>query len=188
MKNLRILALALVSITTFSSCSSDDDKATLVNEEEVITTINATFTPQGGGTPIVLLSRDLDGDGPNAPIVTASGNFTAGAVYNGTVTFLNELTNPAEDITAEIKEEGDEHQIFFQQTGLGTFAYNDKDVNNRPIGLNFVYTAAPAPTTGTLSIVLIHEPNKAGEGVSQGIITNAGGATDAQVTFNVTVQ
>lgn len=188
MKNFRILALAVVTIITFSSCSSDDDTATIVNEEEVITTVTATFTPQAGGTAIVLTSRDLDGDGPNAPVVTASGNFTAGAVYNGKVSFLNELQTPAEDISIEIKEEGDEHQIFFQQNGLGTFAYADQDVNGKPIGLNFTYTAATTPISGTLSVTLIHEPNKAAEGVSQGIITNAGGSTDAQVIFNVTVQ
>ncbi|RYD86178.1 MAG: type 1 periplasmic binding fold superfamily protein, partial [Sphingobacteriales bacterium] len=126
MKNLKISALALVTLISFASCS-DDDAATPVNEEEVITTITATFTPAAGGTPIVLTSRDLDGDGPDAPVVTVSGNFATGASYNGSVTFLNELTSPAENITEEIHEEGDEHQLFYQ--GVGIFTYTDADVN-----------------------------------------------------------
>ena len=187
MKNLRISALALISALTLASCSDDDNKAAIVNEEEVITTITATFTPQAGGTPIVLTSRDLDGDGPNAPVVSVSGNFATGVVYNGTVKFLNELETPAEDITEEIHEEGDEHQIFYQHSGLGIFAYGDQDVNGNPVGLQFTYTAAQAAATGNLTITLRHEPNKADEGVANGIITNAGGSTDAEVTFSVSV-
>jgi hypothetical protein len=35
MKNLKIIAIALVSVFSFSSCSNDDP----INEEEVITTV-----------------------------------------------------------------------------------------------------------------------------------------------------
>jgi len=187
MKNLRISALALVTIVTCSSCSNDDT-ATIVNEEEVITTVTATFTPTAGGTPITLTSRDLDGDGPDAPVVTVSGPFTAGTAYNGTVGFLNELTNPAGVITDEVHEEGDQHQIFFRQTGLGSFNYKDQDVNGHPIGLQFGYTAATTPITGNLTLTLRHQPDKYAEGVSGGNIANAGGGTDAEVVFPVTVQ
>lgn len=187
MKNFKILALALVTIVSFSSCS-DDDSSTPVLEQEVITTVTATFTPTAGGTAIVLKSQDLDGDGPDAPVVTASGNFTAGASYTGAVTFLNELTNPVTNTTEEIQELSLEHQIFFQQSGLGVFAYADKDADGHPIGLNFTYTAAAAPVTGSLIVTLRHLPNKSGVNVSTGDITNAGGSTDAEVTFPVTIQ
>lgn len=187
MKNLKISLLALIATVSFTSCSSDDDALVPVNEEEVITTITATFTPQGGGEAIILQSRDLDGDGPDAPVVTVSGDFTAGINYNGTVVFLNELANPTEDITEEIHEEGDEHQLFYQQNGLGTFAYADEDINGNPIGLQFTYEASATATSGNLTITLRHEPNKDAEGVSNGIITNAGGNTDATVTFTINV-
>jgi hypothetical protein len=42
MKNLKIIAIALVSVFSFSSCSNDDPIA--VNEEEVITTVTTTLT------------------------------------------------------------------------------------------------------------------------------------------------
>ncbi|MDV6169214.1 type 1 periplasmic binding fold superfamily protein [Flavobacterium sp. DG1-102-2] len=188
MKNVKISLFALLTAITITSCSDDDNTAAIVNEEEVITTITATLTPADGGTAIVLKSQDLDGDGPNAPVVTVSGNFAAGKVYNGTVAFLNELQTPADNITAEVEEEGHEHQIFFQQSGLGTFTYGDQDVNGRPIGLKFTYAASQAPVSGNLTLTLRHEPNKAGEGVSNGNITNAGGGTDAEVVFPVVVQ
>lgn len=189
MKNLKISALAVLTALTLASCSDDDNTATIVNEEEVITTITAILTPTDGGTAIVLKSQDLDGDGPNAPVVTVSGNFAAGKEYNGAVTFLNELDTPADNITAEVKEEGHEHQIFFQQSSvLGTFSYADEDINGRPIGLSFTYKASSTPVTGSLTLTLRHEPNKAGEGVSGGNIANAGGGTDAEVVFNVSVQ
>jgi len=188
MTNFRTLALALVTIVSFTACSDDDSATTPVNEEEVITTLTATFTPAAGGASVVLTSRDLDGDGPDAPVKTVSGNFVAGAAYTGTVTFLNELASPAENITDEIHEEAVDHQIFFQQSGLGTFGYADVDANNHPVGLNFTYTAAPAATSGNLTITLIHLPNKSGVNVPAGDITNAGGGTDAEATFAVTVQ
>jgi hypothetical protein len=188
MKHFRISVLALTTMAIFSSCSDDDATVMPVNEEEVITTVTAILTPVGGGNAVTLTSRDLDGDGPNDPVNTISGTITAGTTYNGTVRFLNELANPAEDISLEIEQEGDEHQIFFVQTGnLGTFTYTDTDVNGKPVGLEFKYSTAASPATGLLQIVLRHEPNKDGNGVSGGSITNAGGSTDAEVKFSISV-
>ena len=187
MKNLKTLTLALITMITFSSCSDDDSNGP-VNEEEVITTVSATFTPQGGGTPVVLISRDLDGDGPDAPVVSVSGPFTAGTVYEGAIHFLNQLASPAEDITTEIQQEGDEHQVFFQHSGIGTIAYLDEDMNGNPLGLSVLYTATTTPGAGSMTITLRHEPNKTAEGVANGNIANAGGSTDAQVNFSVVVE
>ena len=65
MKTLKTIAFVFSLATIFTSCSNDSD-ATPVNEEELITTITAVFTPEGGGTAITLESKDLDGDGPDA--------------------------------------------------------------------------------------------------------------------------
>lgn len=184
MKHLKLTSFALLVFTLFS-CSNDDNPAP-VNEEEVITTIKVTLV--NGGNTITLQSQDLDGDGPNAPIVTVSGDLAASTTYLGSVKFLNELENPAEDITAEVEEEGVDHQLFFDLTNsLGTITYDDVDDNGNPIGLEFTLVTGSAGS-GTLTITLRHKPNKEASGVSDGDITNAGGSTDAQVTFNVTIQ
>lgn len=182
LKSISVLALVLIA---FSSCNNDDDVTTPVNEEEVITTIRVTLI--GGGQTISLVSRDLDGDGPNEPVVTVSGNLVAGTTYTGKTTFLNELANPVEDITEEVEEEGADHQIFYQlASSLGTITYDDVDANGNPIGIDFTLVAGTA-STGNLTVTLRHLPNKAANGVTAGDITNAGGSTDATEDFTVTV-
>lgn len=185
MKNFKLIALLVIPVLFSTSCSNDDDN-TAVNEEEVITTVTTTL--EGGGETITLTSRDLDGDGPNAPIVTVSGNLVAGTTYTGTTTFLNELVSPAEDITEEVEEEGADHQVFYQlPSSIGTVTYADLDDNGNPIGLNFTLVAGTSGSTGNLTVTLRHLPNKTATGVANGDITNAGGSTDATVTFSVTV-
>jgi hypothetical protein len=183
MKNFKLIALLVIPTLFLTSCSNDDAP---VNEEEVITTVTTTLT--GGGQVITLTSRDLDGDGPNAPVVTVSGNLVAGTTYTGTTTFLNELESPAEDITIEVEEEGADHQVFYQlASSVGTVTYTDTDENGKPIGLNFTLVAGTSGTTGTLTVTLRHLPNKSATGVSAGDITNAGGNTDAEVSFPITI-
>lgn len=191
-KKIKFYALALFSVITFSSCSNNDDPIPPpVNEEELITTVTAIYTPVGGGTVVTLQYQDLDGEGANAPIVTISSPFAKNKTYNGAITFKNELANPAEDITPEIVEEGDEHQLFYQITGtLNAFTYgtatSNFDENGKPVGLQSVFTTT-GEASGTLTITLRHEPNKSASNVSAGDITNAGGSTDAEVTFAISV-
>ena len=151
----------------------------------MITTVTVTLV--NGSNTIILKSQDLDGNGPNSPVVTVSGNLDANSTYLGTIEFLNELENPAEDITLEIKEEGVDHQIFYQlANSLGSFSYDDVDDNGDPIGVEFTLSTGNAGS-GTLTVTLRHEPNKDASGVSSGDITNAGGSTDAQINFPITV-
>ena len=185
MKNLKLIALLVIPTLFLTSCSNEDE---VVNEEEVITTVTTTLS--GGGQVITLTSRDLDGDGPNDPVVTVSGNLVAGTTYTGSTTFSNELEDPAGDITAEIIEESLDHQVFyFLGTSLGTITYDAEDIdsNGNPIGLNFTLVAGTSGTTGTLTVTLRHLPNKTAPGVSEGSITNADGNTDAEVYFPITV-
>lgn len=184
MHKLLFVALAMGAIF-MSAC---DDDPIVVNEEELITTLRMTLTPQGGGTPVVLSFVDLDGDGGNAPIITG-GTLAANTTYTGALTLLNESETPVEDITEEIEEEDDEHQFFFAiSSGLNlTVSYADQDGNSNPIGLATTAVAGAA-STGTLTVTLRHEPNKTAAGVKDGDITNAGGETDIEVAFPVTIQ
>ena len=187
MRKFKISILTAIAITgtLFTSCSNDDDAAPVpVNEEEVITTITVTLTPNGGGTAVTLQSRDLDGDGPNAPVVTVSGNLVANTTYNGAIVLLNETEDPAENVTEEVEEEDDEHQ-FFYTIGGGldlTTTYTNFDGNNNPLGTTFD-AAAGAAGTGTITFTLRHVPTKPNTGLA-----NAGGSTDIEVTFDVTIQ
>ena len=184
---LKLIHVSFIAFAAVLSCNDSDDPI-IINEEEVITTVTATLTPVGGGTIITLQSRDLDGDGPNVPVITISGNLAPNTTYSGAIEVLNETVTPAENITEEVEEEGDEHQFFFTPTNsVVTVAYADMDINGDPIGIEFTLTTTNA-SSGNLTVTLIHEPNKNAAGVSSGDITNAGGETDAEATFAIGVQ
>jgi hypothetical protein len=186
MKSIKhVLVLASIIILA-ASCSDDDPIA--VNEEELITTVKVTLTSQEDGTEIILNSVDLDGDGPDAPVVTVSGDLAANTIYTGATEVLNETEDPAEEITEEVLEEGVDHQFFYTfSNGLASTEYTDSDENGDPIGLTFTLTTTDSGSE-SLTVSLIHEPNKSGSDVVEGSITNADGETDAEVTFALTIK
>ncbi|QXP62395.1 type 1 periplasmic binding fold superfamily protein [Polaribacter sp. R2A056_3_33] len=186
MKSIKhVLVLASI-IVLAASCSDDDPIA--VNEEELITTVTLVLTPENGGDTITLKSTDLDGDGPTEPEVSISGNLAANTIYTGVTKVLNETENPAEDITLEVEEEGVDHQFFYTFTNeIASTTYIDTDLNGAPIGIDFSLTTTDAGSE-SLTVSLIHEPNKSGEGVVDGDISNAAGETDAEVTFAITIE
>ena len=184
MKTFKFLALFILGGAFLMSCSSDDNDPEPVNEEELITTMTVTLVPQGGGTTIILQSRDLDGDGPNPPEVTVSGNLAVNTTYDGVIVLLNETENPAENITQEVSEEAEEHQFIFTTTGaISTIDYSDADGNGNPVGIAFTLETGDAGGA-TITITLRHEPTKPNDGTLAG----AGGETDIAQTFTVTVQ
>ena len=175
-------ALALAGL--FLASCSNDDAPPPVNEEEVITTMTITLTPQGGGTAIILESRDLDGDGPNPPEVTVSGNLMAGTSYSGVIVLLNETETPAENITEEVEEEAEEHQFFFTVGGTlsASTSYSNFDGNGDPLGTEFILQAGDA-SVGTFGVTLRHDLKKPNDGT----LADAGGETDIAQTFDLTI-
>ena len=183
MKHLKLFTF--IFLTLVISCSDDDDSPTPINEEEVITTVNIELTPNGGGTVVTLQRIDTDGDdGPNPPETTVSGALIANTVYNGTIELLNETETPPENITLEVEEEAEEHQFFYTvDSGLNiTTAYNNFDSNQDPLGTQFILTAGDA-SSGVLTFTLRHEPTKPNTGLS-----DAGGETDIEAPFDVTIE
>jgi len=180
-------ALAISLLVGLSACKKEQETPTVPNEEEVITTLTYTLTPTAGGTPVVFSFKDLDGDGGNDPVIVHA-DLKANTEYMGVIELLNEQETPAEDITAEIKEEDDEHQFFYQNDISGLHVhYMDQDDNGKPVGLK-THVVTGAQGSGVLTVTLRHQPDKSASGVSDGEIANAGGETDIEVTFNVNVQ
>jgi hypothetical protein len=182
-KTLYFFLLALTSITLFTSC--DPEEAEEVNEEELITTVIYTLTPQGGGNAVVLKFTDKDGAGGTAPTIQG-GTLDLGKTYNGTVTLLNEAATPSVDITTEVAAEAVDHQFFYSTT-TATITYDDKDGKNLPIGIKTLLKPSKA-STGNVKITLRHKPNKSATGVKEGDITNAGGETDIEVNLPLEVK
>lgn len=194
--NLRTLLLLLSFTILFTACEDDDDDHD--HENEVITTLRLTFTKTDangvaiqGVNPITAIWKDADGSGANPPTVD-NINLSASSYYKLDMAILNELANPAQDLTSEIRNEGTKHQFFFQITGnqLNPLVYDDQDTDGKPIGLQTKLSTKAGTGSHTLKVILRHEPNKNGANVSMGDIANAGGETDIETTpaFTLNVQ
>ncbi len=187
MNTLKINGFILIAFGMFFFNSCGDDDVVIPNEEELITTLRYTLSPTSGA-PIVFSFQDLDGDGGNSPVIS-NGTLEANTTYNGTIELLNDAAAPAEDITVEVAEESNEHQLFYTTTASGlSIQYNDMDDNGKPLGLSTILTTGDVGENGNLTITLRHKPNKSAEGVEAGIVDNAGGETDIEVTFQVTIE
>ena len=133
MKTVKFLSTTIFATALIFSCSSDDDSTPEpVLEEEVITTMTITLTADGQGD-VILQTQDLDGDGPDLPVVTVSGNLSPSTMYSGSIVLLNETEDPAENMTLEIAEEALEHQFFYTVgSGLNaTTGYSDAGIEIR---------------------------------------------------------
>ena len=179
-----LLALLLAAPLAFTACSDDDDPEP-EEDNELITTVTYALTPAAGSTaPAVTITwEDLDGAGGTAPVITGGPlALRAGTTYTGTITLLDKTKTPAADITAEVREEDEDHLFTYEPApaGLLTVTRTDKDSKNLEVGLTTRLVTTTA-ATGTLKITLRHQP-----GTKNG--TAGPGDTDVDATVPVTVQ
>ena len=181
-----LFAIFAICLFTITSCKDSDP----IDEPppEVITTLRYRLTNTTTGSEIQFTFADPDGDGGDAPIISTD-ILEANSIYTGTLEVLNESVTPIENITEEIQEEDEEHQFFFTVSSAAnaTITYDDMDPMGDPIGLASTLTTGDA-SDGTLMITLRHEPNKSADGVADGDIANAGGETDIEVIFDISIQ
>lgn len=200
MKSLRLIFLVLMSgsLMFLAGCSKDDPKPE--NIKEAITKATFTFTP-ATGSPVVVNVTDPDGtDGPINRVLSGPINLAKNTTYTMTITMINELaptTAPEYNVTEEVKEEAAEHMFFFawtnntfsNPTGNGNIDaradvvnYNDKDVNNLPLGLSTAWTTINTTGSGKFRIVLKHQPE-----LKSASSSFSDGDSDLDVEFDLTV-
>ncbi|MBX2873910.1 MAG: T9SS type A sorting domain-containing protein [Saprospiraceae bacterium] len=167
------------------------------NEEEIITDVVLTWTPVGGGDPVVATAKDPDGEGIMDLAVEGPINLLESTEYTLTLELRNDIEG--EDITAEIMEEDDEHMFFFAFTdevfaspaGDGNVDnradpvnYDDQDENGLPVGLSTSWTTECGEEngTGTFRLILKHQPD-----IKSATSTVDDGGTDVDLTFTVNV-
>lgn len=177
-KSLLTLALAT---PLFVACKKDQADPTPDEDNEQITTVTYTLTPATGGPATTITWEDLDGEGGNPAVISpATLNLVPNTVYTGSITILDKTKTPIEDVTEEINEKKDEHLFVYTPSPAASFltiTRTDKDSKGYDVGLKTT-VATGAAATGTLQIVLRHQP-----GVKNGTATP--GTTDVDVTFPV---
>ncbi len=203
MTRLLASSLATAAALTLAGCPNVEAPPAGPNDAEVITTVKLTFTPAGGGTPLEFAFADPENDG--SPVVDDVA-LEDDTTYTMAVAFLNELEDPAEDITVEVDEESDEHQVFVYGSGVSgpatgenaaalvTHAYGDTDANDLPVGLSNTITATAAGSA-EIKVMLRHLPveNETATKVAALAAALAAGDTlpgepDVDVTFPLVVE
>lgn len=179
MKSFIKYPLALLLITNLVSCSSDDTPEQ-INEEELITQVILEVTETG--TTNTMTYTWEEGSGSSGVIALESGK-----TYDVEVGFVNnsDLSNII-DITEEVIEEADEHQVFYETASTEltiTPAGDDfKDTEGNELGIKTTWTAMSADEDAVV-VYLIHEPVSK-TGTTRG---DLGGETDVEVSFDFTV-
>ena len=175
-----------VSALMFTSCKKDNEGE--ANEEEVITTMQLTFVPLGGGNTVTFKFEDADGDGGMQPtkdqIVLATNKS-----YNVTLQLLNKTVNPVSDITAEVAAEAQAHRFYYQpSTGSNiTVSALNNDAAGVPLGITSSWTTTAA-ATGTMKITLRHYPGNPPNKAAADPVNSPKSSTDIEVDFNTIVQ
>ncbi len=174
------VATLLVQCKSASDVEPDD-------ENELITTVQLEFIPEGSSATKTFIYRDIDGDGGNPPSKFDTISLNPNTNYRLTVKLLDESKNPAEDISEEVQEKSEEHLFVFTPAPatLLTYTYGDKDSRNLPLGLTGTARTGAAGT-GTLRVQLRHQPPVSGTIVKDG--TAGPGSDDVNLNFNLKVK
>lgn len=180
-RTLLLVTMIATGLVLASACDSEspDDHS---GESELITRVTVTLTPEGGGAAVVAVAEDPDGDGANLQIDPI--NLVSNTTYSGVIGFFDGINN--EDITAEVDEESDEHQLWYTPEGgiasRVAVTVTDTDANELPVGLAFTLTVSDGPAaTGVLNVVLSHYDEVVKDG------TTRSDETDVDVDFPVTI-
>lgn len=208
---VRWSAVLLAVAVGLAACSGhDDDGDDHDDENEVISRVELTFTPTGGGAPLVFAFNDPDGDGGVSGTADRV-ELAAGVEYDLAVRFINSIADPLEDITEEIQAEAEDHLVFVTgdvagpassaSPALATHAYADRESDygdnavgdDLPVGLANTITGGAAGT-GQLRVILRHlpplndQPQKTADlpaDLAAG--RDLPGSVDADITFELVV-
>ena len=156
-------------------CKKDEEDPHHEHDHEVFTDVKLIFTNTEDSKDVVeATAQDPDGEGVLGLKVDGSIILDTSKSYTLTFEIMNNLETPGDNIGAEIKEEDDEHQVFFSfsegafsnPSGNGNIdkasdpvVYNDKDENGFPVGLNTSWETSSTPLDkGTFTVQLQHQP------------------------------
>ena len=200
LKNIFIKpSIALFLFILVFACSKDEDPEP-ANEEEVITLVTLEVTKVGSSETITYNFEveghahddedddDDDHDGHEGEHTEIE--LEPNSSYNVSMFIYNDTDpNNIENITLEVIEEADEHQIYYAITdelsgfSIASASNDTRDSDGNPLFLKTTWTTI-GETSGDVVGYLIHEPtSKTGS-----TRNDFGGATDFEIEFEVHVE
>lgn len=169
-------ALIIVALTTgliFVTLTTNACKKEKASEGELITKV--TLILDNGTFFDTVIWSDPDGAGGNPPLNADTLFLDSGKFVKVTISFGNN----DEDLTGEIKTEGNSHIVCIDAGGIITGSATDSD-GTHPIGLEWTWYGNKRGN-GKVNLSLKHQP-----GVKDG--TCSPGETDVSVDFPLLVK
>jgi hypothetical protein len=175
LKKTYLFYFPLLTIFIYS-CSKDDPDG--INEQEYISNVVLNITSADG------ISQTIDWDISETNMQTI--NLKTNSDYNVGLSFENR-SDPTdiEDVTIEIIDEADEHQVFFEFADVSvdvTSADNDTKVGTRGVLLKSVWNAS-STGSGIVRVYLIHQPTNFNANNREGF----GGYNDVSIDIPVSI-
>ena len=179
----------VVSVSLLAgACNNEEENPAPTGGNEAITTATLTLTSQT--TPVQRVTATVENLNTTADVSRATLNLRANTAYTGAITLLDKTKTPVLDVSAEVRNEANEHLFIYTFTPAAsspasmTITATDSDTNPAPgpypIGLATRINTGAAGT-GRLKVVLKHQPN-----AKNG--TPSPGTTDLDTDFAVTIQ
>ena len=168
--SLYAFLLLAFSVTFLTACDSNDPEEIGAGEQEVISNVTVTLTGDDGSTVTAEAVFDASAVLESAETITLA----PGVTYAGTIALRNRFADEPEeqDITAEVRAEAVEHQLFYGVSGVSgvTVTVTDDEADYAdeneledepragvPVGLAFeVVVASDASGSGQMNVVLGH--------------------------------
>ena len=159
------------------SCSKDDPEH--IHDHDEIT--HVTLVIEASNEPTQTIVWDNDSQTPETIILKANTN------YSVAISFTNEeVAGEIENITLEIIEEADVHQVFYEfssvDVNVTTNTNDTTDSNGFPVLINSIWNANTVGT-GVVRTYLIHEPSNKNATNRDGI----GGFNDVSIDIPINV-
>ncbi len=202
LKHIYNIILIAVLIFGLSGCDNNDPEKEDV--PELITEVTLVFTTDRGSTTQTVTATDPDGEGVQDMVFGYPAELELDKTYTMKILLKNGLAEPGTeqyDVASEVAEEGEEHMFFFEWSpgifsdpaGDGNFdtradavnyvgGTDSNDANGLPLGLTTTWTTESEVETGTLRIILKHQP-----GLKSTTSGSDVGETDLDITFHIVV-
>jgi len=173
--------LIIVTLIGFFGCKKTTTPSN-ENEHEAITKVSLLFFENGIATDTFSIN-DPDGDGGNLPLTIDTIYILKNKSYTCITKLYNSTQIPAKDVTQNIINQANAHELFYLHNTLVNITRTDKDNDGFTLGLNTIWQIPDTLQSGIVRIKLMHKPFIKGNNDSHTL-----GHSDVDVNFPLTIK